>query len=138
MDPFGFVAVTNELRRNVGVDEGTIVGVQVGKGVMLGVNVRGIMPAVCVAAAPAVWAIMVLSELESNVGPAIATAGVARMGCETATVCTEAASAVSAIAVLNEEGSSVGISDGERTGAQENPSSAAITIHPTRLRLLMA
>ena len=112
--------------------------VQVGKGVVLGVNVRGIRPAVWVAAAPAVCAIIVLSELESSVGPALAAAGVAaRMGPEAAAVCAEAASAVNTMAVLSENGSSVGISDGERTGAQANPSSAAIAIHPTRLRLLI-
>jgi len=119
--------------KKVWVGKGVIVGVQVGKGVMLGVNVGGIRPAVCVAAASAVWAIIVFSELASSVGPD-------RIGCapDGAAVCAEAASAVRAMAVLNEDGPSVGISDGEKTGAQENPSSAAITIHPTRLRFLMA
>jgi hypothetical protein len=128
-----FVAVGGICRIKVTVGVGVIEGVQVGSGVMLGVNVGGIIAAVWVAAAPAVWAIIVLSELASSVGPATIAPD-----CETADVCTEAAPAVNAMAVLNEEGSSVGISDGESTGAQENPSSAATTIHPTLLRLLMA
>ena len=50
------------------VGVGVSVGVCAGKGVAVKVNVGGNMSAVWVAAAPAVWAIVVLIEFGSNVG----------------------------------------------------------------------
>jgi hypothetical protein len=82
----------------------------------------------------------VLNVSGSRVGPLKRT-GAATAGwevCATAAVWKEAASAVSAMAVLKENGSSVGAGASDKDGAQENPSSATATIHPTRFLALTA
>ncbi len=66
------------------VGVGVSVGVCAGKGVAVKVSVGGSMSAVWVAAAPAVWAIMVLIEFGSKVG--IGAEAGARVGTQASTI----------------------------------------------------
>ena len=66
------------------VGVGVSVGVCAGKGVVVEVNVGGSISAVWVAAAPAVWAIVVLIEFGSNVD--IGAVAGARVGAQASTI----------------------------------------------------
>ncbi len=59
------------MKRKVGVRDGVTVGVRVAVGVSVGVWLGGIRAAVCVAAAPAVWATIV----SMPPGPRVGTCG---------------------------------------------------------------